>query len=441
METYIRNMQKSLLNNSVVLLAAILLPCCSQPSEIQQKPAEAFKSTYSDYYKVTHNENEVPVYYSRVGAFVIIDLGNEKNKLTIENHAPIETVEVIPSLGPGYEVENSTLVLNEVKPGKYFIKIDRNYVYPLMVFGYAAEEKKEGSHVFPAGIHDAGEIVLASGDHLILEKGAIVYGNVISENATNIRISGTGILKGTKIPMDEKAGIHLINCSDITISDITSLDPAKANIVLEGSSNVQVRNVNLIGNRELRMNDDGIHITNSRGVDIANVLTNTRNNSVSLRHNGNLDGFNQDIRVSRSWFWKGDYGDAIDITYGADNGKLKDISFKDIDIIHCEGGAAISMTAEAASFTDITLEDIRVMNASFMFLDIQLQESTTLENIVFRNIDYSGINHAYSRLEVKHNPGNLKIIGARYKGNTVTSPGDLYLRTSTPGIDIIAGSL
>ena len=126
--------------------------------------------------------------------------------------------------------------------------------------------------------------------------------------------------------------------------------------------------------------------------------------------------------------WNAEPGNAVEIGYEVRCDEISDITFRDLDIVHCEyegnqsGGVLTIHNADRAHIHDIVYEDIRVEDAQEKFVDIKVLDSKysldrkrgSVENIYFRNAEMS-------------RPRNIYFDNVVVLGKQVESPSDLHM--------------
>jgi len=60
--------------------------------------------------------------------------------------------------------------------------------------------RRDGDRYFGPGEHEVGTIVPKSGERIVIDRGATVYGNIVLLGVTNVTVEGRGILDSSRIP-------------------------------------------------------------------------------------------------------------------------------------------------------------------------------------------------------------------------------------------------
>lgn len=183
-----------------------------------------------------------------------------------------------------------------VRGNRIDIALDRPRSFTVEVNGY-----REALHVFanpPAryapgpnelrfgpGEHEAGRIFPKTGQTIVLEEGAIVYGAIFAYGVENVRIVGRGVLDSSRmlrwdeirdrtdhpehvalraagIPEDSLRGITALNvteCRNVLVEGIVLRDAPFWTVNVERTDGIVFRNVKIVG--QWRYNSDGIDLS------------------------------------------------------------------------------------------------------------------------------------------------------------------------------------
>lgn len=244
---------------------------------------------------------------------------------------------------------------------------------------------------FGPGRHEAGEIDLRSGQTLYLAAGAWVRGRVRCVEAHDVAIRGRGVLDGSdprrwwtdpgaaasparRGPLsvaEREAPYHLgqgdivflDRTRNVTIAGITLFDSPGWTVVVRRSAGVAIRGIAIL-NPAPHYGDDGIDIVSSSGVTVRDAFIRTNDDCIAVK---NLDDRPMgDIAVERCVLWNMPAG-GNGLEIGFENGRspISGVRFRDIDLIHVERGAALSIHAgdsgaiEQVAYRGIRVEDVR----------------------------------------------------------------------------------
>jgi hypothetical protein len=237
-------------------------------------------------------------------------------------------------------------------------------------------------------VRDAGEIRLASDQTLYLEPGAVVRGTVRAVGANRIRILGRGIFDAR--PRTTKTQFFdFRDCSQVELRDVLVLGSYGWTIVPRNCRDVRLTNVKVFSWRD---NDDGLDICSSQNVTIDRCFFRTKddciaikaprkeyfpaarsleNSSSAAKPESNFDVDN--VVVQRSVFWNAEWGNALEIGFELLTPHIRNIVWRDCDIIRVETGAVFSIhNGDSASVEDVRFENIRVEDARDKLVDFRV---------------------------------------------------------------------
>ncbi|MEI6519565.1 MAG: glycosyl hydrolase family 28 protein [bacterium] len=375
-------------------------------------------------YAVTVNGQPVFTHQARVSAYPLNQVwpGYQRSKsqteiasfaswemsgsvdVDITSNRPVKSVVVRPqSAGIAPHVDGDTISFTINEPGQFSVEVNGSH-RALLLFANPAEEhipNPADSSVlyFGPGVHCPGLINMTSNQTVYIAGGAVVYGAIVAEHATNIAILGRGILDGSKFDRMQLNGlVSTYNCKNVRIEGITLRDPSGWTIVPVASSHVYISNIKIIGN--WRYNTDGIDFVNCQHCVIEDSFIRSYDDSICLKGYDNwgpfiyklqlyknqfdgyftIDGINRqsfadlqrqqgiyacnaapmhDFQVRRCVLWN-DWGRAMEIGLETVAAHISDIHFEDCDIIHTNHVAMDIQNGDNAYCHNITFKDIRV---------------------------------------------------------------------------------
>lgn len=261
------------------------------------------------------------------------------------------------------------------------------------------------TRVFGPGEHDAGQIVLRSGDHLRLERGAIVRGTVMAVDADDIVIDGPGVLDGSghsrPTGYDGPRHLDLRGCRRAVIRDIVLVRPQTWQLSLFGCDDVLIEGVTILGDAN---SDDGIDIVGSRDVVVRDALIRTKDDCVAIKAIPGIHPQSGDdvarILVQDCTMWNGAWGNVLEIGYETSADRISDVIFRNIDVLRCEregygsGGVLTIHAGDRAVISNVLYEDIRVRGAREKLVDIKISrdrysrddERGVVRDVTFRRV-------------------------------------------------------
>lgn len=359
-------------------------------------------------YEVTVNGEKHFVYYSPIpAAYCSFDITGPVD-IVIKVRRDIKWVDIRPlSAGMDVRFKDSIIRLRIAKPQQLSIEVNGTIKNPLFLFANAVDAKKPAKDekdvvYFEAGkIHYPGVIELKSNQTLYIEGGAVVLGVVKAKGAKNIKIAGSGVIDGTynnrfsdsivrKSEGDTSllrtlSGkyhrfIELVDCDNVVIEGITLHNSTTWQVVPIHCTNVQIQNIKIISDQA---SDDGIDIVRSKKVTIDNCFIRTKDDNIVVKAHldyPKTEGVDSVI-VTNCTLWNALWGNAIEIGFELNAAEIKNITFKNIDIIHVEAGAAISIhNAGSGHVKNVRFEDIRIEDARQKLFDFAIFRSVYSED-------------------------------------------------------------
>ena len=282
------------------------------------------------------------------------------------------------------------------QPGGYSIEFDGIHSNLLVVadapMTYAVGKSDPSTIYFGPGEHNPGLIELKSGQTLYIDEGAVVFGRVFARDADHVRILGRGILDGSRVkaeilPIDPKLAeeqrrkgfaitnykrydeIRIEYCDDVVIDGIVVRDSPLYNIRPIACRGLTIRNVKLCGN--WRYNSDGIDMHNCENVRISDCFIRTFDDSICVKgfdyrmderemlHDGYCHDVFTNAVIERCTVWC-DWGKALEFGAETRAREIRDITFRDCDVIRNDGAACDIQNCDYADIHDVTFENIRV---------------------------------------------------------------------------------
>ncbi len=211
---------------------------------------------------------------------------------------------------------------------------------------------------FGKGVHDAGLILPRSGQTVILDEGAVVYGCIYCYKADNVKILGHGILDGSRLKRGnevphqndavlnalEKLGLtsrdidyyslfNAYECKNLTLDGIILRDAPLWTVILRNNcENVTVNNIKIIG--QWRYNSDGVDFCTVKNGVFKNSFVRSFDDCFVVRGvylDGERDGC-ENITAENNVLMC-DWGKNLEIWSGGTDSEISNITFRNNDII------------------------------------------------------------------------------------------------------------
>lgn len=301
------------------------------------------------------------------------------------------------------------------------------------------------------GVYKADAIPLSSNSTLYIAGGAYVYGQIRTEGLENVTIKGRGIISGAiydrRSESEYTIPVEIRKSKNVTISDITFLDPAGWTIALYKSENVTLNNVKIISSRQ---NSDGISVQSCKDVTVNGGFVRTWDDSLVVK---NVDrGTTKNITFDGVTVWT-DLAQSMEVGYETNGETMEDITFKNITIVHNYHKAAISLHncddahISNVKYQNITLEDgqmlgdVRDDNENDFLIDFTIAYNVdwsqsggirgSVDNILIEDVNvYNLLPSIVSRMigeSKESNISNVTINGLKIKNKQVSNENDLGL--------------
>jgi len=345
------------------------------------KSPEGFAS--DKYYQVKVNGISVPVFDTPIASYAVFDFQGEAN-VEVNTMYDVRWVDIRPlrtGLKAEYTSDNSfSFKLNQ--PENLSLELNgRIRQQPLFIFAGKPEinrPSKSDKNViwFEGGkLYKDVKLELQDNQTVYIEGGAVVQGYLFAKGKKNIKICGRGILDGTLNKTDPKCNnrfIDLRDCENVTIEGINLHNATTWQVALFHCNNAKIIGIHIISESG---SDDGIDICRCTNVVIDNIFAHTKDDCVAIKSQGDYPATDptDNIMVKNCVFWNSIWGNAIEIGFELYSAEVKNIRFENIDIIHVEDGAAISIhNAGQAHVHDVVFENIRVEDADQKLFDVAI---------------------------------------------------------------------
>ena len=369
-----------------VMLACAVLCCLSavatsQEATVVTYPAPQGADKAADF-AVKVNGREIFVHDSQVAAFAYFSFGG-KVKISVIPDRDVDKVDIRPkSRAIACSVEGRAIDFELDRPCNLSVEINGDIKRPLFLFANPLEQDPpkpgdENVRYFEAGkIHHAGEIELTSGQTLYIAGGAIVRGRIKAEGAENVRVLGRGLLDGSGRDYKTQM-VKLSGCSNVELNGIIVFNSFGWTLVPVKSDNVRFFNVKVVGWRD---NDDGVDIVGCRNLSVESCFLRTKDDCIAVKASpayfeGGESGLSnvENVRVIDSILWNAEWGNAMEIGFELQTGSIRDVLFRNCDIIHVERGGTFTIhNGDFATVENVRFEDIRVEDSRDKLIELRI---------------------------------------------------------------------
>lgn len=365
----------------LILILILIFVVRTQAQVTTWKGPNGFAS--DKYYHVKVNGTSVPVYDTPIASYAVFDFKGEA-KVEVNTMYDVRWVDVRPlrtSIKPEYTGDNSFLFKMK-SPENLSIELNgRIRQQPLFIFAGKPELEKPMKSDTNVVWFEGGKLYqnvllnLKDNQTVYIEGGAVVQGYILAQGKKNIKICGRGILDGTFNKATEGNRNRFINmrdCENVSISDIVLHNGTTWQVGLFHCNGAQINGVRIVSESG---GDDGMDIVRSKNVVIDGVFAHTKDDCIAIKSNGKYPGEDatDNILVKNCIFWNSLWGNAIEIGFELYSDEVKNIRFENIDIIHVEDGAAMSIhNAGQSNVHNVVFENIRVEDADQKLFDVAI---------------------------------------------------------------------
>ena len=203
-------------------------------------------------------------------------------------------------------VNDNQLCLRITSPGSYVLEFDGSptlHVFADPPLAPIPEPSGSGRLIrFGKGVHFPGVVAPQSGDVVVLDEGAVVYGSLFVHNATNVTVTGRGIFDGSGLGRADETmrrfrrerGLSEIDTEsacfaysvygseNVVVSGVTFRNaPFWSLVIRNHCRHTLVDNIHIVGN--WRYNSDGVDVCASEDTVIRNSFFRTFDDCVIAR--------------------------------------------------------------------------------------------------------------------------------------------------------------
>ena len=335
------------------------------------------------YYSVKVNGVQVPVFDTPIASYAVFDFKGEVN-VEVNTMYDVRWVDIRPlrtGLKPTYTGDNS-FSFNLNKPENLSLELNgRIRQQPLFIFAGKPETNqpsKADKNViwFEGGkLYKDVKLELKDNQTVYIEGGAVVQGYLFAKGKKNIRICGRGILDGSLNKTDptcDNRFIDLRDCENVTVEGINLHNATTWQVALFHCNKANINDIHIVSESG---SDDGMDILRCTNVVIDNIFVHSKDDCIAIKSGGDYpaDHPTDNILVKNCVFWNSIWGNAIEIGFELYSSEVKNIRFENIDIIHVEDGATMSIhNAGQAHVYNVVFENIRVEDSRQKLFDVAI---------------------------------------------------------------------
>lgn len=390
--------------------------------------------------------------------------GSVDVEITVNGEEEISSAVVRPlSYGVEPTIEGNKISFTLTQPVPYVIEYNGNADEAIHLFANEpeTEEEKVNPDNIPKntiyigpGVYKADAIPVSEDNTTVyIAGGAVVYGNIRAEGVDNLTIRGRGIIDGSIYPRTKDSEytlpVELKNCTNVTISDLTFLDPAGWVMTLYHCENVEVNDVKMI---TARSNGDGISVQSCKNVTVKGGFIRSWDDALVVKNKDR--GTTENITFNGVTVWT-DLAQSMEVGYETDGEFMKNIVFNNITVLHNYHKPVISIhNADDAAISNVVFRNITVEDAQMqgdnpsdtsddLFIDFSIEYSPswsvtdsrgTIDGVTVDNVvvleQKDGISSSMSGYSDANSIKNVTLSNIKIEDKEVRSASDLSLNTN-----------
>jgi hypothetical protein len=204
------------------------------------------------------------------------------------------------------------------------------------------------------------------------------YNNRFNDSLLKAGVTDTGSLRAMR--GSYRRFLEFTDCKGISVEGITLHNSTFWQVVPINCDKVAIDNIKIVSDQA---SDDGIDIVRSRNVRVTNSFIRTKDDCVVIKAHLNYpeSAVVDSVLVEGCTFWNAAWGNALEIGFELNAAEVRNIVFRNCDIIHVEAGAAISVhNAGKAHVKNIVFENIRIEDARQKLFDFAIFRSQYSED-------------------------------------------------------------
>ncbi len=405
--------------------------------------AGSYGIVYSPYFTIkVQNDNEVTPYCANVvqglSSFAYIKLNENSVTVNVKFYQTISSVKFY-CVGnqPTYQtIDSSTIsvTLTENKPYTICINNDLykcltlftekevNFergssnvtIYKPGVHDYSIELKENESVYFAKGVHYIRDIVLNNNTQVYFEDGAYIhcinpskdkevptqdpdwqgqtrFNHLIrGRGLSNVRIYGHGIIDSYDLSFHARLNCHLLECNNVSISDILFNNPSEWCIDIACCQNVNINNVKIFGYRQ---NSDGICLEDCKNALVENCFARTGDDVFEVKSRySNCKIEIGNIRFTNCVAWP-EKARGLGIISETKR-HINDCKWENCIVVSYipkwmqKLGACVIIGESTGEITNIEFNNIKIFNNVYFPINVTLGEDSTnkVDGVLFKNI-------------------------------------------------------
>ena len=296
-------------------------------------------------------------------------------------------------------IDGNQISFNWTGPGQLVVEMDG--MPPLYLFANPAETEKFSESTanvkyFGPGVHRPGYIELKDNETVYIASGAVVYGGIRADGASNIRVIGRGILDGN---YEHRQMVKIDNSRNILFEGVTIRNGQGWTNTLVNCRDVEYKNVKVLG---FGPSSDGINPAGSQRVRVTDCFMRCTDDCVAIKA-PNYDHPVQDVYVVNNIMIGFAYADGVTIGFETNAEFVRNVEVRDCDILLARGGSRVdghsgfSIICDGpAVISNILFENIRVEKSEIKLFELNITDGTLygddppghIKDVTIRNVEW-----------------------------------------------------
>jgi hypothetical protein len=296
-------------------------------------------------------------------------------------------------------IEDNRIMFSWTGPGQLVVEVDN--LPPLYLFSDPEETEIPSAtdpnvKYFGPGVHRPGYLELRDNETIYIAPGAVVYGGIRAEGASNIRVIGRGILDGD---YHFKQMVKIENSSNIVFEGVTIRNGQGWTNTLTNSRDVEYRYVKVLG---FGPSSDGINPVGSQRVLITDSFMRCTDDCVAIKA-PDPEHPAKDIYVTNNIMIGFAYADGVTIGFETNAESVTNVVVRDCDILLARGGnrvgghSGFSIIGDGpAVISNILFENIRVEHSELKLFELHVTDGTKygtgpaghIRDVIIRNVEW-----------------------------------------------------
>jgi hypothetical protein len=366
----------------------------------------------SDTYQVTVNGKPVMVYPTPVGHFATFAC-SEKVMIKVSSTGEVREAIIRPQAIGIKPTVGAQSVEFELSSPKYLsVELNGSTDKPLFIFADEPESIKvdpQDPHVIYYGgakIYQVGTLSLVSDQTLYLEAGTILQASLKISGKKNVRILGRGIIDNQT---NGGRSIRAEKSSGLTIDGPLFLNVDSWAVVAAESEKIRYHAIKILNwDQGPRATPDGMDFIGCSNVSVDTIFIRSYDDAISIKNKKFAwSGNTEQIEIQNAVLWNGPAGNVICVGWELNNEYVRNLKFKNIDIIHKQAKpspnsrAAISIhQVDGAKVSSVLFENIRIEDCQERFFNFRIVSSGNasyksdrrgvISDVILRNVRVTG---------------------------------------------------